>query len=162
MSTKEDRIEKLQLIQHPEGGWFRETYCAQSRVEIRGESRAASTAIYFLLGAGEVSTFHRIDSDELWHHYEGSALRVHILDDTGYKTLTIGSLGTPDALPQGWVPAGAWFGAEVLEPTGYSLVGCTVAPGFDFAHFELAERSTLTNRFPSQAELIARLTPKIR
>jgi len=154
----DERIRQLELLRHPEGGWYRETYRASARVQLGGQDRAASTSIYFLLASGEVSNFHRIDADEQWHHYEGAALRLHILDDSGLRQLDVGPLDTPGARPQCWVPAGAWFGAEVLSDDGYALVGCTVAPGFEFASFELANRPELLARWPAHRDVIERLT----
>jgi predicted cupin superfamily sugar epimerase len=140
-----DWIEKLQLVKHPEGGYYRETYrCGQ-----QFGARACSTAIYFLLPAGEFSALHRINSDELWHFYAGNELTIHILEPRA--TLTIGS-GNFQAV----VPAGCWFGATVER--GYALVGCTVSPGFDFRDFELADRAALLRQYPQHRPLIERLT----
>ena len=149
-------IKALKLTRHPEGGWFKETYRAAL---INDSNRAASTAIYFLLSACDISHFHRIDADEAWHHYEGDPIRVHILDDMGYRTLEIGPWSTEGIEPQGVVPAGAWFCAEVIRGhAGYALVGCTVAPGFEFASFELAKSDALIRQWPSNRELIERFT----
>ena len=150
-----DRIQSLELLRHPEGGWFRETY--RSKATIDGK-RAVSTAIYFLLEAGELSHLHRIDADEHWHHYEGACLKIHVFDAQGYRPLLLGPLSVAGATPQCWVPAGAWFGAEVVEDEGYALVGCTVAPGFEFAQFELAEAETLQSHWPKHRALIERMT----
>ena len=149
------RIDSLALLRHPEGGWFRETYRSQATID---GQRAVSTAIYFLLEAGEVSHLHRIDSDELWHHYEGACLRIHVFDEQGYRPIVLGPLSTPGATPQCWVAAGAWFGAEVIDPQGYALVGCTVAPGFEFSTFELAQPNTLSAKWPEHQALIERMT----
>jgi aspartate aminotransferase-like enzyme/predicted cupin superfamily sugar epimerase len=149
-------INQLELIAHPEGGWYRETYRAPGTQPPR---RDASTAIYFLLAQGQVSHFHRIDADELWHYYEGDPVRVHILDESGYREMLIGPLSITDAHPQGVVSAGAWFAAESVGGVAqYSLVGCTVAPAFDFDRFELAERDTLIALFPDHRSLVSRLT----
>ena len=125
---KGPNVQQLGLTAHPEGGWFRETYRAVQTIEVNGQSRSASTGIYFLLESGQVSHLHRIDADELWHHYEGHCLRIHVFDAQGYRALRLGPLGDGDAHPQHWVPAGAWFGAEVVGADGHTLVGCTVAP----------------------------------
>ncbi len=151
----QERAKALGLERHPEGGWYKETYRA-THLESRG--RAASTAIYFMLAAGETSALHRIDADELWHHYEGAPLRIHVFDNDGYHSLLLGSLDIPDASPQHVVRAGAWFGAEVEADTGHVLVGCTVAPGFEFQHFELASRETMLRLCPERADIIRRLT----
>ena len=149
------RIESLGLLRHPEGGWYRETYRSQATAD--GE-RAVCTAIYFLLEAGELSHLHRIDADEMWHHYEGTCLRIHVFDEQGYRAIKLGPLSQAGATPQCWVPAGAWFGAEVIDATGYALVGCTVAPGFEFANFELARGDSLAAQWPEQRALIERMT----
>ena len=126
MSSEADRlIALLDLAPHPEGGHFRETFRD-------GEGRGHSTAIYFLLKAGEVSRWHRVDAAEVWHFYRGAPLELTI----GKRRYVLGSNIDEAQVPQIVVPAGAWQAAESLGD--YTLVGCTVAPGFDFAHFELA------------------------
>ncbi len=126
-------IAKLGLKPHPEGGHDRETF-RDSRLVNGG--RSASTAIYFLLGRGERSHWHRIDAVEIWHYYAGSAMILRIADDQGEREMTLGSDVTAGEQPQAIVPAHAW---QAAESTGdWTLVGCTVAPGFDFATFELA------------------------
>lgn len=132
MTTAADAIiARLRLQPHPEGGHYRETFRDTGGPDERG----ASTAILFLLKAGERSHWHRIDATEVWHYYAGDPLRLDI-DDGRRTSLVIG----PDVLrsetPQGVVPAGAWQAAESLG--AWTLVGCTVAPGFDFRRFELA------------------------
>jgi hypothetical protein len=126
-------IARLGLEPHPEGGHFRETF-RDPAVDAQG--RAASTAIYFLLAKGERSHWHRIDAAEVWHYYAGSALELQIADDTGVTTVRLGSEFMADEVPQAIVPPQAWQAATSCGD--WSLVGCTVAPGFDFAHFELA------------------------
>lgn len=114
--------------------------------------------IYFLLSSQDRSRFHRIDADEGWHHYEGDPVRVHILDRGEHRWLDIGPLHE-EIKPQGVVPAGVWFGAEVLAGAhGYALVGCTVAPAFEFSRFELAERGALLSEAPEHSVIIERLT----
>lgn len=148
-------IETLKLTPHPEGGWYRETYRASPE---KPESRPASTCIYFLLSSETRSKFHRIDADEGWHHYEGDTVRVHLLSGREHTHLDVGSLSA-SAEPQAMVPAGLWFGAEVLPgPHGYALVGCTVAPAFDFNRFELADPDQLIKSMPEHRELIERIS----
>ena len=161
--TAEGWIERLGLRGHPEGGYFRETYRSPLTLPSEqlppryGGERPVATSILFLLRHGEPSALHRLTSDELWHFHTGDPIRVHMLDEHGaYESLHLGL--SPDAEPQGVVPAGRWFGAEIEEPGGYALVGCMVAPGFDFADFELARRDELAARWPQHADLIARLT----
>jgi predicted cupin superfamily sugar epimerase len=133
--TASDIIARLELKRHPEGGHFRETF-RDTRLEANG--RSVSTAIYFLLARGERSHWHRIDAAEVWHYYAGSPLRLEIADRDGRRTITLGpDLAAGDA-PQAVVPAHAWQAAESCGD--WTLVGCTVAPGFDFAKFELAPK----------------------
>jgi len=131
--TADDVIAYHKLEPHPEGGWFRETF----RDEAGDSGRPHSTAILFLLKAGEVSRWHRVDAVEVWHWYGGAPLELQLTDNKG--TRRVYKLG-PDIVagehPQGPVPAFAWQSARSLGE--WTLVGCTVAPGFDFAGFELA------------------------
>lgn len=125
-------IAKLDLKPHPEGGHFRETFRDQHAVG----GRAASTAIYFLLARGDRSHWHRIDAVEMWHYYAGAPLILRIADDAGQRALRLGpDLGAGEQ-PQAVVPAHAWQAAETAGD--WTLVGCTVAPGFEFSQFELA------------------------
>jgi predicted cupin superfamily sugar epimerase len=129
-----DIIARLELKPHPEGGHFRETF-RDPRTDADG--RSFSTAIYFLLARGERSHWHRIDAVEIWHFYAGHALILQIADDGGQRRIKLGAELAAGEVPQAIVPAGAW---QAAESTGdWTLVGCTVAPGFDFAKFELAE-----------------------
>jgi len=158
-------IAKLGLQKHPEGGWYVETYRSSESVGRAGlparfgGDRAMGTAIYFLLEAGQVSAWHRIRSDELCHFYAGDPLSVHWLDPAGgvARQVTLGPDPEAGQTFQAVVPAGAWFGARVVPPGAYALVGCTVAPGFDFADFELGRRAELLARFPEHRELIGML-----
>jgi len=150
-------IDRLDLQPHPEGGYFRETYRADRRVDVDGLDRSASTAIYFLLERGEFSALHRIKSDEVWHFYDGSPLLISaILTDGTPSTWRLG-LGD-DAVPQCVVPAGAWFGAELVDGGDFALVGCTVAPGFEFEDFEMGDRQDLLVSHPEHPDIIHRLT----
>ena len=125
--TQADRlIRQLKLKPHPEGGWFRENF------RDGNPGRAHSTAIYFLLEAGQASRWHRIDAAEVWHFYRGAPLELKI----GKGTFILGNVIEEAQAPQIVVPAGAWQAARSLGD--YTLVGCTVAPGFEFRHFELA------------------------
>lgn len=162
-------IDRLQLQPHPEGGFFRETYRAAlmlpktSLPEAYGGDRAASTAIYFLLTGTAFSAFHRIRSDELWHFYDGSALTIHIIEPAGhYRGIRLGRDLDRGEAPQAVVPAGCWFGASI--PGGisrdYALVGCTVAPGFDFADFEMGQQEELVAIYPQHRTIIEKLTRK--
>jgi predicted cupin superfamily sugar epimerase len=128
-------IARLELQPHPEGGHYRETF-RDPRVD--GSGRALSTAIYFLLARGERSHWHRIDTVEIWHYYAGSALTLQIADSTGQRNIKLGPDLSAGEVPQAIVPPGAWQSAK--SSGDWTLVGCTVAPGFDFAKFELAPK----------------------
>ena len=133
--TAADIIARLGLRPHPEGGHFRETF-RDTRVDANG--RSVSTAIYFLLARGERSHWHRIDAVEVWHFYAGSPLMLWIADGDGTRTVSLGPNLIAAEVPQAIVPAHAWQAAE--SNGDWTLVGCTVAPGFDFATFELAPK----------------------
>jgi predicted cupin superfamily sugar epimerase len=130
-----DIIGRLELKPHAEGGHYRETF-RDPRVDANG--RAVSTAIYFLLPRGERSHWHRIDAVEAWHYYAGSALVLHIADDVGQHIVRLGPDLAAGEVPQAIVPVQAWQAAE--SSGDWTLVGCTVAPGFEFAKFELAPK----------------------
>ena len=156
MKTAEQWIDELELQPHPEGGFYREIYrsaLASTPPEFSGE-RNACTHIYYLLTGDDRSRFHRIKSDELWHFYTGSALEVSIIHPANGRSET---LSLSPNQPFGVVPAGSWFGAS-LPQNGYALVGCTVAPGFDFADFEMADREQLLSVYPQHKKTIERLT----
>ena len=149
-------VEALELTPHPEGGFFRETYRSTARLA----DRSVSTAIYFLVTRGSFSALHRIASDELWHFHAGGALEIVTIDPNGARSdLRLGlDLGRGER-PQHVVTAGTWFGASLRDATSsYALVSCTVAPGFDFADFELADRASLSAALPAHAAIIAALT----
>lgn len=163
MTTAEDWIAHLQLAPHPEGGYFRETYRAAETViptvsRYHGQ-RMASTAIYFLLRGNQTSRLHRLCSDEIWHFYAGSSLTLHLLLSSGkYEAIRLGDAVASGEQLQGVIPAGCWFGATVNHADSFTLVGCTVAPGFDFKDFEIGERGQLIKTFPQHRELVERLT----
>jgi predicted cupin superfamily sugar epimerase len=157
--------EQLQLESHVEGGSFLETY--RSRWVLHKSAlppgmkgnRNASTCIYFLLEYGDFSAFHRIAADEIWHFYDGTPLSIYEIDTAG--RLTVHKLGRQLHLGeqlQVVITAGNWFAARVDVAGGFTLAGCTVAPGFDFEDFELAQRKKLQALFPQHKELIGTLT----
>lgn len=145
--TQAQVVDLLRLERHPEGGWYRETFRDGGRGADgapAGSPRALSTAIYFLLGPGETSRWHRVDAAEVWHFYAGAALNLFVApvgpQPIRRSAMTLGNDLAAGERPQGIVPAGYWQQAQCLG-TGaddWSLVGCTVAPGFEFAKFELA------------------------
>jgi predicted cupin superfamily sugar epimerase len=126
-------ISLLGLTPHPEEGHYRETFRDTARV---GGTRAASTAIYFLLRAGERSRWHRVDAVEVWHFYAGAPLVLRMAADGGRQAVRLGIDLAAGERPQAVVPASTWQSAESLG--SWTLVGCTVAPGFEFSAFELA------------------------
>jgi predicted cupin superfamily sugar epimerase len=164
-NTIDDLILKLDLKPHPEGGFFRETYRSAGEIDessldsqYKGK-RNYSTCIYFLLTSDNFSAFHRIKQDEIWHFYDGSPIHLHIISELGiYTDHIIGINFKKGEVPQVVVPGGSWFAAEVINTNAYSLVGCTVSPGFSFDDFELKPRKDLIALFPDKANIISRLT----
>lgn len=164
--TADHWIQRLRLAEHPEGGYYRRTYqspfilphgCLPDRFT---GTRPLSTAIYYLLKGGERSFLHRIKSDELWHHYEGSTLNLTIIHPDGQLLeARLGKNSEEGESFQILVPAGCWFGASVPEKDHYALVGCTVAPGFDFKDLELGSRESLLMLYPQHRQIIENLTP---
>jgi len=154
MNAKE-LIEKLQLLPHPEGGWYRETYrSAETMTNKNGLNRNVCTTIYFLLEGNNKSHFHRIQSDETWFFHSGEPLEILMITSGQLQSITLGNDILNGEVPQFVVPAQTWFAAKIKTATGYSLVSCTVAPGFDFSDFELAKRENLIKEFPELEEVI--------
>ncbi len=158
-------INKLQLSRHVEGGSFYRTYCSELTIQqdqlpktFHGP-RPIATSIYFLLEQNQFSAMHRIASDELWHFYYGDSLIVYEIDAEG--SLTEHRLGNNPENNESFqclIKAGSWFGSKTIQGGEYSLVGCTVSPGFDFADFELGEKNALIQLYPQHAGLIEKLT----
>lgn len=151
-------INHLNLQPHPEGGYYKEVFRSQQQVNRAGSDGVlqACTSIYYLLEGEDYSGFHRIQSDEVWYFHKGVPLNIHVIT----------AEGTPEVwelsdMPTGnlslVVPAGLWFAAEIPSKTGYALVSCAVAPGFEFSEFEMAEKDVLQKRYPGHDELFARL-----
>lgn len=153
---------ELALLPHPEGGFYKETYRSSHTVLDRnGNKRPASTGIYFLITSGNFSAFHKIESDEMWHFHAGTPLSVYVILPNGeLEVLKIGPNPEQGEQLQAVVPAGCWFASRVDKENSFSLVGCTVSPGFDFADFVLAERESLTHQYPNHQDIIAQLTRK--
>ncbi|MGD0781893.1 MAG: cupin domain-containing protein [Candidatus Aminicenantales bacterium] len=165
MRGGDDWIRALNLRPHPEGGFFREIYRSEERIAQAGlpprygGPRSLSTSIYFLLLSGQVSRLHRLRSDEIWHFYEGSPAVLHALGPDGaYAAVTLGRDAAAGQGFQALVRAGWWFGAEVAAPDSFTLVGCTIAPGFDFDDFELGRRDDLLASYPARRGIIEKLT----
>lgn len=157
-------VKTLHLEAHPEGGYYREIYRSNGKfIETNTDEypggRSFSTAIFFLLKKGDISALHRICSDEIWHFYAGSPMHIHIIHPEGiYEKKTLGRNYNAGHMFQVVIPAGCWFGATVARGGDYSLAGCTVAPGFDFRDFELADREVMLKTYPTLRGLILLLT----
>jgi uncharacterized protein len=154
-------IQTLGLAPHPERGFYVETHRASARVSAtgRGVERSASTAIYFLVSAEEPITFlHRLASDEVFHLYEGGPLEVlRLLPDGSSDVARLGLDLERGERPQLVIRQGTWFGTELAAGATHCLIGCTVAPGFEFEDFELADAAALAGRYPAERERIARM-----
>jgi hypothetical protein len=159
--SPDDIISRLDLQPHPEGGYYKEYYRSELEIMPKGfkGARNVSTAIYFMLTENMFSAFHRIKSDEIWHHYLGGTAEIHILEPNGaYRIDRLGSgLELGNDL-QVVVPANSWFASRLVPDDGFMLAGCTVAPGFDFRDFQLAERQELIEKFPGYRDIIETLT----
>jgi predicted cupin superfamily sugar epimerase len=165
-------IKKLQLSQHPEGGFYRETYRADvainlftetgnSRQKDSAKGRSISSTIYYLLEGDQKSVFHRMkNSDEIWHFYTGSSLTIFMINEItrGISELKLGDSPKRGELFQIHIKRGSWFGAIVNELSSYALVGCTVFPAFSFADLEIADRKRLTTLYPKHKSIIEILT----
>jgi predicted cupin superfamily sugar epimerase len=162
VTSAEEVIARLQLLPHPEGGFYAETFRADTLpFELPGRgARSASTAIYFLLRGQDFSALHVVSSDEVWHHYLGDALELHCFDGSGaHRAIKLGSALGQGELPQHVVERGELQAARVSAgPHGFALCGCTVAPGFDFADFRMPSRAELLEKLPQHRELVTALT----
>jgi uncharacterized protein len=176
--TAQDWIARLGLIPHPEGGYYRETYRAERLIPREALApdfpgvRAVATSIYFLLNGADpplrrFSAFHRLRSDEMWHFYAGGTLTVHVLEPAAeagaqetyrHRRIQLGSNPETGEVFQAVVTAGCWFASGLRDAESYALVGCTVAPGFDFDDFEIAKREELIRLYPQQKRLIEEFT----
>ena len=152
-------VQKLGLLAHPEGGFYKETYRSSSSLTTdQNTIRNISTAIYFLLENDNFSLFHRIQSDELWFFHQGEPLEIVFIKEGVLNTIILGNSFENGEVPQAIIPANTWFASSVKQLKGHSLVSCTVAPGFDFADFELANRKNLIQEFPHLKEIIQKFT----
>lgn len=158
-------VDKFSMQPHPEGGYFAETYRSAELIPKAGlpdrfdGARSFGTAIYFLLESHHVSALHRIASDEIWHFYAGGCLEIFVIAPGGELTIIrLGNQSEQGDLFQAVVPAGCWFGSKPASGTDFSLVGCTVAPGFDFTDFEMASQAKLLQEFPQHREVIEKLS----
>lgn len=152
-------IDKLGLQSHPEGGHYKEVYRSDELIEKKAlperysGNRAFSTSIYYLLQKGEKSAFHRIKSDETWYFHDGSELEIAIIDSTGsFSKKLLGLDIEKGCLPQLTIKHGSWFGAKTNGE--FTLVGCNVAPGFDFADFEMGNFPEMLDQFPQHGNIL--------
>ena len=158
-------IEKLKLQEHPEGGYFKEIYrsdeifSASVLPERYNGGRAFSTSIYFLLEGKNISALHKLQSDEIWHFYDGCPVKIYIITPQGkLEERMIGhNLDNKESL-QTVICKHSWFGAELTDKSSFCLIGCTVSPGFDFQDFEMGKRVKLIEQYPEFSEIILRLT----
>ncbi len=163
--TAQKYIANLDLTPHPEGGYFKEVYRSGEIIEAEhlpmrySKKRNFSTSIYFLLEGNQVSKFHRLKSDEIWHFYDGSPIKIFIITQNGnLQEKILGRNLENGELPQLVIEKGNWFGAKVTDKKSFSLIGCTVSPGFDFNDFELAKKQEMLNEFPNLRKIIDELT----
>ncbi len=158
-------VSRLKMTPHPEGGYFVETWRSEESTNIKNRgTRQLGTSIYFLMPYGQTSKFHRLTSDEIWHFHQGDEISVVLLQSDGsLEKKVVGPVGSGNSLPQVVIPKNTWFGAihEGQPHHGYTLVGCTVSPGFEFSDFELAKRDDLLKDFSqTNHDWIDKLTPK--
>ncbi|MFO0822862.1 MAG: cupin domain-containing protein [Gemmataceae bacterium] len=165
--TADDVIRALNLQPHPvEGGFFRETYRTAASLPAgtlptHGAARSVSTAIYYLLKPGHVSELHVLPGDEVFHFYLGSPVQMlQLWPDGSAKQVVLGSDFMAGQVPQLVVPAGVWQGTRLLGDGGFALLGCTMAPGFDYADYRGASRAELLAKWPAHEDEITRLTPR--
>ena len=165
MNTKENLIEALDLLPHPEGGYYKEVYRSEGSIpatalpEAYDGNRNYATSIYFLLTSDSFSAFHKINQDEIWHFYDGAPIRLHVISKDGkYTYHIIGRDIVLGQVPQLVVQGGDWFAAEVVGDDTYAFVGCTVSPGFDFKDFVMPSSKELIELFPEHTAIITRLT----
>ncbi|MCD4678974.1 MAG: cupin domain-containing protein [Bacteroidales bacterium] len=163
--TAEYLIKKFNLIKHPEGGYYSEVYRSEELIE-KGHlpnrytgQRSFSTLIYFLLDGDDFSAFHRVNSDEIWHFYAGTSLTLYIIGDNGIlENIVLSNDPEDNGSYFAIIKRGSWFAAKTNKVNSFTLVGCTVAPGFDFEDFELADRQKLIKSYPQHEDLIINLT----
>ena len=158
-------IDKIQLVPHPEGGYYKEIYRAGEMIlaeDLTGNfkgNRNISTSIYFLLQRNDFSAFHRLKSDELWHFYDGSTIRISIIDeDEKFSEIFLGKNIAEGEKFQAVIKKNCWFAAELADKSSFALVGCTVSPGFDFQDFEIADCEELIKKYPHYKDKIKRLS----
>lgn len=155
MNRVEEIIKEYGLLPHPEGGWYKETYRSEKKIEEL--NRNLMTSIYFLITSENISKLHQIKSDEHWYFHEGTGLRIHMFDQD-YSYIDLGLNTGKNQVPFATVGAQIIFGSSVEQPGGYAFVSCAVAPGFDFEDFRMLGTNEMLEKYPSHADLINRLT----
>ncbi len=158
-------IEKLNLTKHPEGGYFKEIYRSDEIIKKQhlplrfSGDRSFSTSIYYLLDKNDFSAFHKIKSDEQWHFYAGTSLSIFVISPSGdVETIVLGNDPDKGERLTAIIKKNYWFAAKPNDKNSYSLVGCTVAPGFDFNDFILGKREDLVKEFPQHSKIIVAMT----
>ncbi len=158
-------ISHLNLSPHPEGGYYKELYRSNEIIKAANlpgrykTARTFSTSIYFLLKKNQVSVFHKIKSDEIWHYYDGCGVKIYIIEKNGIiNEILLGNKLKNGQLPQVVIYKNSWFGAELLDKSSFCLMGCTVSPGFNYEDLQLGEREKLLNLFPRHEKIIKKLT----
>lgn len=164
-SSVSEVIELLDLKPHPEGGYFRETYrspppkSSLDTSSIVSSSRSSCSHIYYLLARGDISRFHRLDADEIFHHYCGGVINlVELVQEAAPRMTRLGCSISNGEIPLRVIKAGTWFGAYLQREADFSLVGCTVVPGFEFEHWELGDKAQLAHEFPHAVDMVEKLT----
>ena len=158
--SAEEIIDRFSLEPHPEGGWFRRTYESKEVIESPNGFRPAGTSILYLLKKGEVSRLHRLDADETWYFHQGAPLRAHMFSADDYHSVLLGNISNQsDSFAQHTIPAETIFGVTPCEHSNepFSLVSCSVCPGFIDAGFSLSDKSILISKFKKHADLIEKL-----
>lgn len=152
-------ISRLNMHPHPEGGFYKETFRSEATVQRTSDHavKSACTSIYYLLENEDHSAFHRIRSDEIWYFHKGAPLNIYVIDADG-KLQTFELSDSESGTLSLVVTANLWFAAEVKDQKGFTLVSCAVAPGFDFAEFEIADADERSKEYPDYKELIKRLS----
>ncbi|HOZ01668.1 MAG TPA: cupin domain-containing protein [Candidatus Syntrophosphaera sp.] len=158
-------LDKLNMMPHPEGGFYRRNWQSLLTGDLRDgtgktlfPNRLIGSSILYLLPHTMVCKWHRVKCDEMWHHYEGTPLTLYLLTaQKGLETITLGHDFKAGQNPQFIVPRLTWFAAELAEPSGYAFCGCTLWPAFSYTDFEMAEPDSLADDFPAHAELIRRI-----
>ena len=152
-------INKLEMLPHPEGGYYKETYRSEEQtINKEGNKRNTSTAIYFLLENNNISRFHRIKSDEMWFFHQGAPIEIVSIQNNELVSITLGNDIDKGEVPQAVIPANVWFASSVKNGSGFGLVSCTVGPGFDFADFEMAKQDELLQEYPMFESVIKKYT----